>query len=373
MKKFFWILVAAGLGIGSIGVIDRLLYGHIHAAYGSIIPWGLWVALYIYFVGLSAGAFLVSSLVYVFRIKQFEPLGRLSVFTALITLLVALLFIWFDLGHMERAWRVLLTPNFHSMMAWMVWLYTAYFILLLLEAYFLVFAKNMTMVRILGTIGVPLAIMFHGGVGALFGVIAARPYWHSGMYPIIFLVSALASGGALITAISLFVHDGWRKYQDAILSVGRLVLCFLLVDILFNISEILVGLYGAIPHHVNPYLTVMKGPFWWVFWYVQLGIGMVVPVILLSLPSIRATKIGLATAVICILFGFIGVRLNIVIPALAAEEITGLVSAYRSARLSTYYFPSLMEWLVSIFICSLGMLLFVLGQKFFPLEAKEEI
>ncbi|MBI2608988.1 MAG: polysulfide reductase NrfD [Deltaproteobacteria bacterium] len=398
MKKFFWVTLVIGLGIGLIGVYERLTTEHLQANYGSIIPWGLWVALYIYFVGLSAGAFLISSLVYVFQIKKFEPLGKLSVFVALVTLFMALIFIWFDLGHMERAWRVLLTPNFHSMMAWMVWLYTIYFLVLICEAYFLLrsdflkmggmwkifslgfgsqssegIARDRKYVRILGSIGVPLAIMFHGGVGALFGVVSARPYWHSGLYPIIFLISALASGGALITFIFIFIQKDKEKYSELIQSLGQLVLYFLAVDILFNISEILVGLYGAIPHHIEPFLTVMKGPFWWVFWVVQLCVGMMIPVLLLSYPKTKKNISFVFTAVLCVLVGFIGVRLNIVIPALASEEIKGLVEAYRSARFSTYYFPSLMEWLVSVFIISLGIFVFTLGLKFLPLQTKERI
>ena len=88
------------------------------------MPWGLWVAAYIYFIGLSAGSFLISSLVYVFNMKRFERIGRLAVFTAVVTLFLALLSIWADLGHMGRAWEVLVYANFKSPMAWMIWLYS---------------------------------------------------------------------------------------------------------------------------------------------------------------------------------------------------------------------------------------------------------
>jgi molybdopterin-containing oxidoreductase family membrane subunit len=400
MRKLFWLVWLIALGVGLVGIVDRLTYGHAHTNYGSVIPWGLWVALYIYFVGLSAGAFLISSLVYVFHVKRFEAVGRLAVFTALITLLVALLFIWFDIGHMERAWKVLAQPNFGSLMAWMVWLYTGYMILLIFEAWFLFrsdFARSCEipgwkgklwcflalgqcdlsecsikrdrqLVQILGAIGVPLAIMFHGGVGALFGVVAARPYWHSGLYPIIFLVSALASGGALITLAFIFFHQGWRRHVEVIHALGKLVLGFLLLDVLFQVSELLVGLYGAIPAHIEPYLTVMKGPFWWVFWVVQIGIGTAIPILLLSLPATGKRPRATALASLCILLGFIGVRLNIVIPPLAAEEIKGLTEAYHSLRLATYYFPSQTEWLSSIAILCIGILLFAIGWKILPLE-----
>jgi len=67
--KFFWGLTVAALVIGLIGLLDRFTSGHTHANYGSYVPWGLWVAGYIYLMGLSAGVFLMSSLVFVFRIK----------------------------------------------------------------------------------------------------------------------------------------------------------------------------------------------------------------------------------------------------------------------------------------------------------------
>src|SRR3990167_7936851 len=123
MKKIFFIILwIALLVLGLIGVRERLLFEHRLANYGSYVPWGLGVAAYIYFIGLSAGAFLISSLVYVLGVKRLEPIGKLALLIALITLLMAMVCIWLDIGHMERAWKIWLSPNFNSMMAWMVWL-----------------------------------------------------------------------------------------------------------------------------------------------------------------------------------------------------------------------------------------------------------
>ena len=46
------------------------------SAYGSYVPWGLWVAFDLFFLGLTAGAFLITILTYVFRLKLFAPSGR---------------------------------------------------------------------------------------------------------------------------------------------------------------------------------------------------------------------------------------------------------------------------------------------------------
>lgn len=399
LKRAFWAVGLLGLVPLAIGLYLRLTTGHQLANYGSIVPWGLWVAQYIYFIGLSAGSFLLSSLVYVFGVKRFEPIGRLAVFTAIVSLVLALFTIWMDIGHLERFWHVFVFVNVTSPMAWMIWLYSAYFALLIAEFWLLMrrdlvvarglpgwrgavarvaalrargtcdasIASDMRKVKILAAIGVPLAIMFHGGVGALFGVLASRPYWHSGLFPIIFLVSALASGGALLTVASAIFQEGWRQHRQMLLDLGKIVLGLLLLDALFQFSEILVGLYGSEPGYVASLQLALAGPYWYIFWIGQVGIGLVLPVLILASPLGRDPRL-VTLACAAVVIGFIGVRLNIVIPGMAVEEIRGLVGAVDDPRYRTDYFPSAFEWLITFGIGGLGLILFGLGEIFLPLS-----
>jgi protein NrfD len=399
LKPAFWITGALFLALGIFGWYDRLANGHQNVNYTTLVPWGLWIAGYIYFIGLSAGSFLISSLVYVFHIRRFESIGRLALFSAVVTLLLALLMVWADLGHMERAWEVLAYPNFRSPMAWMIWLYSAYFILILAELWLLLrrdlvvgaeahgfrgrlyrilsfgsrdrtdasAARDMRLVRVLGTIGIPVAIMFHGGVGALFGVVAARPLWHSGNFPILFLLSALTSGGALLTLISAFFQDGWHRNRETVLALGRLVLGLLLLDLLFQFSEMLVAFYGAVPDAIWGFEQILAGPYWFVFWIGQILIGSLVPIALLSLPTRRDAR-WVSFAGLLIMLGFLSVRLNIVVPGLAQEEVRGLANAIASARVSNTYLPSATEWLLALGIAGFGLLLFGLGELLLPRE-----
>jgi molybdopterin-containing oxidoreductase family membrane subunit len=64
--------------------------------------------------------------------------------------------------------------------------------------------------------------------------------------------------------------------------------------------------------------------------------------------------------------GLFGLRLNIVIPGLAVEEIQGLSSAIASPRTNPYYFPSLPEFLLTAGIVGLGLLIFGVGEKLLP-------
>jgi molybdopterin-containing oxidoreductase family membrane subunit len=390
--------------LGLVGVAQRLVYGHKLAAYGSYVVWGLGVAVYIYFIGLSAGAFLLSSLIYVFDIKRLEKVGKLALFTALVTLLMALFSILFDIGHMERFLNVYTSPNFSSMMTWMVWLYTAYFILLLFEMWFVMradlvvwsnkegfpgtIAKLLTLgrrdisevvlereakiVKVLATIGVPLAVAFHGGVGALFGVVGARPYWHSALYPILFLTGALVSGGALLTAIIAFF---WPKkdeeYREIVAFMGKIVLGLLLLDLLLEGTEIFVPLWGGVPSHLIGIKLVLFGNYWWVFWIVHLLLGSLIPILMLAKWPRSVVRVGIASAVIAATF--MSVRLNIVIPGLAYPEVKGLERAFVDHRLTFQYFPSLHEWLLALFVTSLGVALFYMGYKILPIVDKDEI
>ena len=398
----YWIVVVAMLAVGAVGLYWRLTTGHKLANYGELIVWGLWVAMYIYFIGLSAGAFLISALVYAFGVERFRPIARLALFTAIISLLMALLFIWFDLGHMERFYEVYTRPNFLSMMAWMVWLYTAYFVLILAEFWFEsredfvrwgqkpgftgwlsrllalgskevtppMRARDQRVVKVLGAIGVPLAIMFHGGVGALFGVVSARPAWHSGLFPLLFLVSALVSGGGLLMALYAFLapNRGSPEYQSLLSDMGRLVLALVFLDVIFTFAEYSIALYGSIPGDVAPLIQIMTGPFWYVFWIGQVGLGMVVPILLLAWDRTRSNPFWVGVAGLSIVLAFVGVRLNIVIPPLSVPELQGLVEAVPSPRMTTQYVPSAMEWFLSVGIVGLGMALYAIGYNLLPVR-----
>lgn len=412
IKLLVWLIAVIGFGVGLYGMYFRFTEGHRMADYGSYIPWGLWVAFYIYFIGLSAGSFLLSTLVYVARIEKLEKIGKLALFTAFGCLVAALFSIWLDLGHMFRAGNVLLHMNLHSMMSWMGILYSSYFGIILIELWFalrvdlietantgkngsaafarlLAFgstdtsdearARDHAKLRVLGTIGVPLAIAFHGGVGCLFGVIQARPHWNTPLMPIAFLIGALASGGALLTAVVYIWGPDKDKLQlnEIMKFLGKIVLALVLFDFLLEISEFLVGLYSVAPAERLPLEAILYGPYWYVFWIVHFLLGVVIPVVILFARAVPKgspdKKVGGSIAFACLLVAvtFIAVRFNIVIPAQINPEIPGLQYAFTGPGLKFTYLPTTMEWLVSLCVTSFGMLLFLVGEKLLPIVKDE--
>jgi molybdopterin-containing oxidoreductase family membrane subunit len=405
-RTMLWILWLLGAGLAAHGIYQRMFHGHHAAAYGSYVVWGLWVSAYIYYIGLSAGSFLLSSLIYVFGFKQLQRIGKLSLFVAIVSLFMALVLILFDLGRMGRFWHVYASPNFGSMMAWMVWLYTAYFLLMCVEMWFALrpdlarwsaeagmrgsIGKRLAFsagpltaeqedagqgwIKWLAAAGVPLAIAFHGGVGALFSTLSAREFWHTPLMPILFLTGALVSGTALmgftVAAFWPTRDDIWRRTLHYI---GRAVLGLLIFDVILEWAEFSVPMWYGVGREYGTLMQMLFGEYWWVFWVLHFGFGTVIPLILLITRGRRPWAVGLSGFLVA--STFMAVRLNIVIPGLIEPHLQGLQNAFQDARLRFSYFPSFFEWEVSLAMVVLGTAIFYLGYRFLPLfeESKSSV
>ncbi|BCV22795.1 NrfD/PsrC family molybdoenzyme membrane anchor subunit [Moorella sp. Hama-1] len=371
MKKLSWLITIAALLVGAAGVYQHLALGAKAAGYSSAVPWGLGVATYMLASGLSAGVYLLSNLPVIFGIKELEPARRPG-------LLLALAAIGLDLGHLGRAWEVFFTPNFHSPMAWMVWLYGIYLVILIGQLYYEARGKAAPGTapggspgvrqpsRSLAMVGVLVAAAFSGGLGALLGVVQARPYWSNPLLPVMFLVAALASGSALLTFVVAVANSGRQEAETgrAINILAKIVLGLLVFYLLFELAEMLLGSYYLSPAHALPYQQILLGPNWWIFWGVHLVVGALLPVLLLVRGQVTTRSAGWAGLLITI--GFLGVRYNIVVPGLLVPLFPELPAAYSEPGLAYTYVPTWSEWLAVLFVLALGILIFKLGMEYLP-------
>ncbi len=376
LRKALWVLVILSLPIGLWGLYMRLTGGHEVTNYGSYVVWGLWVAMYLYFMEMAAGAHLFATMDLIAGYRPFARMYRIALVAALASMAGGLLHIWFDLGHPERFLNAYLNPSTSSVMAFMVWSYTL-FGLVLLAQIALEFRpdwmkalgkaydpatqiRDRKILKVLQVISIPMVIAFSGGVGALFGVQGARPYWHVGMYPVAFIVTALVSGAGLMTFLAAFFVPHQSKDHPALMqALTRLLAIFLVTEALFVFADYSVSLYGGIPPNVAAVLQVLTGPYWWAFWILQVLIGMVIPFVIIVTPGLNrnVSLVGLAGALV--VFGFVAVRINAVLPALTVPELEGLRYAFSDPRLGFDYFPSLTEWALTIGITGFAALIFL--------------
>ena len=387
--------------VGCWAILTTLRQGHIHEATTQHVPWGIWIAAYIYLLGLSIGCFLLSTLFYVFHVKRLETAAPMALVAALGGLILGSLLITLDLGHPERAYLLVFSFNPTSVMAWMGLLYFIYALVLLAQLYLAfrpgfvrrietgegptwlyrlcslgrqsltpeVLRRERSWLKTLGILGIPVAVVALWAEGAIFAVAKARPNWFGGLFPIVVLVSALASGGALLTLLTaLFSRLPREPKREMVRLLARLTVGILVFDLVLIASDVLTTLYGAVPHDTEAWLVTLFGPYWWVFWFVQLTAGAVVPILLISLPRTRNRVGWLGLAGSLMLLGMVAARVTLVIPAQITPAFELLAGSYHHSRYALGYFPSLHEWLVILGVMALGVWMFLAAFRLFPLE-----
>lgn len=377
LKLFFYALGAVILLVGLWGFYVRLFIGERDVNYGSFVPWGLWVAMYIFFSGVATGSFMVAALDHLLGIQLFKGSGTVALWAAAVTLPAALVTIAMDLGHMERIWKVYLQPNFSSLLAQLVWGYTIFFIVIILALWLAlrtVNGKPITswLLRVVMSVGLFLAIFLSGGVGAFLGLNASRDSWHAAMLPAQFPIFSLTSGIALLMIIlGWFMpkEDERRPRQLAILSIALAIL--LVVKAYYLWIDYSQALYSGTPTARQAVEIILFGRFGWAFWALQLVLGMVVPFVLLVQSRFNRNKWWGGLIGLLVLIGMGVARANIIFPTLAIPELEGLATAFTGPHLGYDYFPSLMEWAVVLGVIGAATLAFLIGTDKLPLFSEK--
>jgi len=368
-RKILWFVWLVCLVAGSTGVVQRFTQGHLPAGYGSYVPWGLWIGLYFHGVGMAGGAFALGSLGYLLGWPGFQDERNLRqvIVLAVSAMLPAFFAVWLDLGHLDRFQNIFLHPNFTSMMAFNAWMYYA-FLIIAGVCWFLSYQPNRQQwLKPLLCLAALFSVLFPSQSGAFFGVVDAKGYWHSALLPMMFLLSALTAGGALLMLARILIDasadqpPGPEEQARSHALIGRLrwvTVVGIVGYFVFEFAEFSVALW-------NPYLhapaleLVLFGPYWWVFWVVHLLLGGALPLGLLA----SRWRLGWTISALLVALCFLSARLNVLIPGQAVSEIRGLQEAFQDERLRYIYHATPMEYLVGLFAVALGMTAFVVGRR----------
>ena len=378
-KKVTYALTALAFVIGLWGVYLRMMTGHLMVNYGSYVVWGLWVAGYVYLVWLEVGTLLVfTSLNYIFGWnKALSSIKGLVYLTALAALTPALLLIVLDLGHPFRFWRAILTPNFGSPMAWMVWLHVIYLVFLVVKLVLVMQVNrkpdkaeslNKTL-RILAYISLPFGVGLIITVGSIFGVVSAHPMWQGSVLPLYFLIYSLIAGSGLVTLLYVwFASSDNSLYAETTEKLGALTKGLLIFGTVATAILGLVLLYPNIPAQADVTRSAIFGSSWWVFWVMHVGLGILLPLILLiSWPKVKSA-IGVAAALVVTMLA--GIPYILIVPA-QSFGLIAFTNAFTGAGLTADYAPTTLEWQVLVFALGLGITIFLVALRFLPIRAKE--
>ena len=365
------LLTIVGIAFG----LHSIYAGHEHT-FGVTrnVPWGILIAAYVFFVVTSTGLCIVSSVGHVFGFKNFNPIAKRAVFLSIATIVAGFLVIAFEI---ENSWRMpvgnVVGANITSNIWWMGTLYGAYLFFMMIEFVMLQKEQHRT-ATMFGLAGLLTGVVAHSNLGAVFGLLNGREFWHGPYMPIYFIASAAMSGCVAIIFFTILAYrannwkmsDDMKKSMEGVAKFGALMMAVILF---FTSWKMITGITGNPPGKYTAMMSLINGPYSVNFWVGEIALGLVIPFILIM--ATRGRNMGLLF--VASLAGMIGIffmRYDLVI-------IGQLIPHYHGMGLVDYpemftYMPTFHEIIITVAGISFCGLLFLIGEKLFRGHLSEE-
>jgi Ni/Fe-hydrogenase subunit HybB-like protein len=346
----------------------------------DMVPWGLWITIDLSSIAMSAGAFSLCAVVYLLGLKRYESVARTATFIGLIGYTMAVLTLLLDIGRPDRFWHAMIFWNKHSLLWEVTMCVTFYLAVLGLEA-MPIFANfgwlrthwpklSARLSRVhhyapyLAIAGLGLSMLHQSSLGALYGVLKARPLWYRPDISVLFIISAVAGGMALTVLASMLSARATKhaNVENNILDRVSFIIGWVLVAYLyFRFWDALSMTYTYEPGRTEGLHLLTNGPLSFNFWVGEVLLGAVIPIILLLNRRTRAQPLWRMLALALVVGGVVAYRWD--------TNMSGLliILSYLPgdpAVTYTAYRPSLIEFLAGAGIISYGLLAFSLGVRF---------
>jgi formate dehydrogenase iron-sulfur subunit len=413
LTPFNWFLLIL-MALGGISLIARFALGlggstHLSNTYA----WGLWIVFDLVWIAVAAGAFATAGLIYVFQRKDLYSMGRSAVLMGLLSYSFVTVTLVADLGLPWHFYQLGLQAPEASAMFEVSWCVGLYVTVLLMEflpvplewhglrkaldiwqrwsgayvafavtLFVYLLSRNLIYTALaaalfsflawafrakgkkaepimLAIAAVTLSTMHQSSLGSLFLLMPDElaPQWWSPVLPVSFFLSSIAAGTALIILVEMWIAKAWKRQlrMSQLASMGQITFLSLLVYLAFRIGELIVR---------GQFAGAFSGRTGTLF-LVEIVLGGILPLAILSSTSLRSTPTMLFTGAILTTLGVILNRVNVVWLAM------NLRGAMPQIAPETYS-PSVFEWGVSIGLIAATIFLFGLGARLFPLLLVEE-
>jgi tetrathionate reductase subunit C len=360
----------------------------------KLFEWGPAIPQYFFFTGVSAAAFLISSLAFVFGSRRYRPIAGLALILAFTVLAAAPLNLIADLAQTGRFYELLYRVHLSSPMSWGVFLLIGYALLMGSQALFAfrsgfarrasqssglraklyrwlalgdprvtpeTEARDRRLSKLLGAAGIPFAIGIEIYTGFLLFFAVGRPLWNSPLMPVVFLVSGLVSGFALLILLSWLMVRG-RQGQPlwSILDgLGVLLGWTILVDLALRLTWHSLA-YNANPAAYAPVIDFLFRQHFVETVILEAVLGMLLPaVVMLAAPLRRVRPLFLTAAFLT----FAGVWLFRWDTVIGGEEIPKILAGYYAYSPAVWGGTGIMQVVAN---WSLWLFLFILFTWFVP-------
>lgn len=335
---------------GVVILVYRFIYG-----LGSVTnltqdtPWGLWMGFDVVTgVALAGGAYVITFVVYVIKVEKYHSIVRATVLNGFLAYCFYGGALLIDLG---RPWNA---PNpyignsfgFSSVLFLICWHFLLYMVAEFLEFSPVIaewlhlekarkFLKSLTLVTVV--LGITLSMLHQSGLGALFLMAQPKihPLWWSSFIPILFFVSSIYAGLAMIIVEGTISHSVFRKliapnshhsFDEIIFGLGKGAAIVMFVYYFF---KALLFIHDKQWEMINDV---------WGYWYLLEVIGFVlVPALMFAFGFKHRSLNIIKIAAVMALLGIVLNRLNVSVIAF-------------NWYADVHYYPSWQEIVVTLMV-----------------------
>lgn len=376
---------AAVVVVGVVLWAMQLSGGMVQTAMRNLDSWGLYITGFMFFVGLSAGGLIISSVPKAFGIAGFGGISKVAVFSSIACTVCAIGLVVVDMGQPFRVWELFVYSNLGSPLMWDIIVLSTYLILSCVYLWAQIQAERGKMsavaLRVISVIALVCAVLVHSVTAWIFGLQQGREMWHTALLAPWFVSSALVCGTALVMVVVMALRKvGYLQLdQSYMVKLAKLLGAFVMVDLYFFGCDLLNEAFpGGSGVEVVAMLTT--GPLAPYFWTEIIGCA--ICAVICFTPALRTNTLLVIGALLAIL-GIFCKRVQLLVGGfqLANIDYTGTLTslshqAWDTGMSSIYapmiYWPTPLEFGVTLGVVALGVLVFLLGIKFLPLRPKDE-
>ena len=316
-QRLFWsIFLGTGffvlLGIFCADYMET--EGHYVTGMDKQIIWGLPHIFARFMIIISSCVLNIASLSSVFDKEKYNPLAPLSGLIAISFLIGGLIVLILDLGRPDRLIVAMTTYNFKSIFAWNIFLYSGFFLVLLIYLWTMLDYEVNKYSKSMGIFAFVWRIILTTGTGSIFGFLVAREAYATAILAPLFIVMSLLYGVAIYYAYHSSIcwlnktHIS-EKMQD---NFKRLMLIFLFTNLYFLILYHITNIYISKHFDYEVFLLFSGGIYTILFWVGQFLIGIVIPLILLIYNKNNSPLLLLITSKIILLGGLFAIAVIII-------------------------------------------------------------
>jgi Ni/Fe-hydrogenase subunit HybB-like protein len=393
------IILVVFIAGGLYALVVQIVEGHIVTGMRDNVVWGLYIANFIFFIGISYAGALISGILHLLRVKWRGPIIRIAEVITVISTIIGPIYILLCMGRLDRLHHLAIYGRIQSPIIWDVLAITTYLVGSIIFLY-LASIRDLAALRdypfkskwrrklykflaidfngnskqnrylergldIMSAIIIPLAVLVHSVLAWIFGM-TLRPGWHSTIFAPYFVVAAVFSGtGVLI--IALWVFRKYYKLESYITKIhfnylGIILMILGALYAYFTFSEYLTSWYGSETWEMEVLFKIFDpNEYWWWFFFAAI-VGVVLPIGVILIPRFRTINSITAVSVVAV-FALWVKRYLIIIPTLETPMLP-----LQDMRVEyIHYTPTMIEWLLTFAGVAFFCLSFFLFSKFLPI------